>query len=258
MCVRPAVDLLGFSLLLLLAAWTLLASGALIRDWTGRDVAVLVSFSAVTLLVVGTRSRPLRRPLQPGAAIAALAAGFTSYPAWAALITIAGLELGLPYRAAAPPGAGSPVLWVATLVLAPLFEELLYRERLLPALRARIGAPLAVVSASALFALPHLEPWNVLGTFLVGLMLGSVYLAARSVALCIALHAGLNLACLVCGVPPVRLALVPLAAAGLGSMLLAASLIRLRARADSGEAGAGIGQSRAPCDPLERPRTLSS
>ena len=219
------------ALLLLLASWSLLASGALLGTWIPGDAAVLVSFSAVTMLVAGTRSRPLRRPLQLGAAIAALAAGFTSYPAWAALITVAGLELGLPYRAATPPGAGSPALWVATLVLAPLFEELLYRERLLPALRRRIGALPAVVATSALFALPHLEAWNVLGTSLVGLMLGTVFLATESVALCIALHAGLNLACLACGVPPVRLALAPTASTALGALLLAASLLWMRSHA---------------------------
>jgi len=225
---RLAVDFHGSPLLLVLTAWTLLASGSLVSGWIGRDAAVLASFAAVTVLVAGTRSHPSGRPLRLGAAIAALGAGFASYPAWAALITIVGLALGLPWRAPSPPGAGGPALWIATLVLSPAFEELLYRERLLPVLRARIGAPLAVVTTSVLFALPHLEPWNVLGTFLVGLMLGTVYLATASVSLCIALHAGLNLACLVCGVPPVRLALGPFAGAGLGALLIAAGVIWLR------------------------------
>ena len=227
---RLAVDFRHSSLLLLLASWTLLASGALLGEWIGRDAAVLASFAAVTILVAGTRPASSGKPIRLRVGAAALAAGFASYPAWAALITIVGLVLGLPWRYPTPPGAGSPALWVATLVLAPVFEELLYRERLLPALQAWIGAPLAIVATSALFALPHLEPWNVLGTFIVGLMLGTVYLATGSVALCIALHAGLNLACLVCGVPPVRLALGRFASAGLASTLLAASLFWLRAR----------------------------
>ena len=213
--------------LLLFASWTLLATGASLGEWIGRGAAVLVSFSAATILVAGTRARSSRRPIRLRASLAALAAGFASYPAWAALITLVGLALGLPLRAPAPPGTGGPALWIATLVLSPAFEELLYRERLLPALRIRIGAPLAVVATSALFALPHLEPWNVLGTFLVGLMLGTAYLATEAVSLCIALHAGLNLACLACGVPPAQLALGPLASAGLGALLLTESIIWL-------------------------------
>ena len=225
---RLAVDFPDSPLLLLLASWTLLASGSLLGGWIGRDAAVLVSFALVTILVAATRPPASRRPLRLRAASAALAAGFASYPAWAALIAVVGLALGLPWRAPAPPGAGSPALCGATLVLAPIFEELLYRERLIPALRGRIGAPLAVAATSALFSFPHLEAWNVLGTFLVGLMLGTVYVATGSVSLCIALHAGLNLACLACGVPPVRLALGPFASAALGSMLLATSLLGLR------------------------------
>ena len=64
-----------------------------------------------------------------------------------------------------------------------------------------------------------------LGTFLVGLMLGAVYLGTGTIELCVALHGGLNLACVVCGVPPVRLALSPPASALAGTLLLAASLV---------------------------------
>jgi len=218
----------GFSAsILLLASWSLLASGGLLSDRIGRDAAVLVSFAAVTALVVATPPRSSTSPIRLRAAAAAFAAGFASYPAWAALIVAGGLAVGLAPRPGTPPGAGSPALWIAVLVLAPVFEELLYRERLIPALRERIGAPLAVVATSALFALPHLEPWNVLGTFLVGLMLGAVYLGTAAIELCIALHAGLNLGCVACGVPPVRLALSPSASALAGTLLLAASLVIL-------------------------------
>jgi membrane protease YdiL (CAAX protease family) len=216
---RPCISALS----LLLGSWTLLASASLLAGWIGRDAAALVSFAAVAILVAGNRPRSARAPIRRGALIAA-AAGFASYPAWAALIALVGLALDLPWHPPTPPGAGSPALWIATLALAPVFEELLYRERLLPVLRARIGGPLAVVATSAIFALPHLEPWNVLGTFLVGSMLGTIFLVTESVWPCIALHVGLNVACLACGVPPVRLALAPLGSAALGSLLLATSL----------------------------------
>ena len=60
-----------------------------------------------------------------------------------------------------------------------------------------MSMPMGVTSA--LFALPHLEAWSVLGTFLVGLALGVVRIVAGSLALCIGVHAGLNLASVVWG-----------------------------------------------------------
>ncbi len=126
---------------------------------------------------------------------------------------------------------------MAVIVCAPLFEELLYRERLLPALRARFGSPVAIVLSSLLFALPHLEPWNVLGTFAVGLLLGGVYVKTRSTAFCVAYHAGLNGACLISGVPPVDPVLDPLSSAIVGGALLALSLRLERGRRRWGRGG---------------------
>ncbi len=193
------------ALLLVLTAWSLLATQALLAPRLGRGAAVLLSFAAVTALVVATRrSQGDRRPGRAAglAALAALA-GFVSYPLWISLIGAIAVTLGLR-PVTPPPRPDDPLLLVATLGLAPVFEELLYRERLLLALRGRIGAGLAVAISSLLFALPHLEPWSVLATSLVGLALGALMLAGGSVALCIGLHGGLNLAAVVCGIPPAR------------------------------------------------------
>jgi membrane protease YdiL (CAAX protease family) len=157
--------------------------------------AVLVSFALATALVLATRVHPSPRPI--GARTAAIGlgalAGFASYPAWIALIATIGAALGLEAPAAppAPPGA---LLAGATVLLAPVFEEILYRERLLGALRRRFGAAAAVLVSSAAFAVAHVEPWAVLGTFLVGLALGAVMCLSGTVTLCIGLHVGLNLA----------------------------------------------------------------
>ena len=196
------------ALLLVLTAWSLLATQALLAPHLGRGAAVLLSFTAVTTLVVATRRRKRDRAPGRAAGLAALAAlaGFASYPVWIPLIGVLGIALGLR-PVPPPPRPGDPLLLVAVLGLAPVFEELLYRERLLLALRPRAGASLAIAISSLLFALPHLEPWSVLATSLVGLALGALMLAGGSVALCIGFHAGLNLAAVVCGIPPVRVAL---------------------------------------------------
>jgi len=200
--------------LLLANVWCLLLGGAALR------VPLAVTYLACAALLVSARARPrLRSP--PFAALLAGAAGFALLPAWLAFAVGIGRGLGLPPPAPSAVAAPGPLPWLAHVMLAPLFEELLYRECLLPALRARIGAPLALVLSSALFAAPHLEPWSVLTTFLVGLALGGVFLATGRVELCVAHHAGLNAAVLVCGLPPARAALAPPLAALVGGVLLA-------------------------------------
>ena len=86
-----------------------------------------------------------------------------------------------------------------------------------------------MVVTSWLFALPHLEAWSMLGALLVGLSLGWVRLAFGCVAPCIGLHAGLNLASLLCGTPPMRFAL-PKSAALLLLALSALAILWQRRR----------------------------
>lgn len=72
-------------------------------------------------------------------------------------------------------------LWLTVLAVAvtpAICEELLCRGALLPALRARLGAPQAVLIAAALFALLHLSPYRFVPTFLLGIAFGA--LAVRS------------------------------------------------------------------------------
>jgi membrane protease YdiL (CAAX protease family) len=210
--------------LLLACVWCLLLCGAALRAPLG------VTYLACTALLVWTRPRASARP-SSWAELLAGAAGFVALPAWLAGVAVVGRLLGLPPPAppvTAPAGAD----WAAHGALAPLFEELLYRERLLPALRARAGAPLALVLSSAAFAAPHLEAWSVLTTFGVGLALGGLFLATGRIGPCIAAHAGLNAAALACGLPPRRWALAPELAALAAGGLLAFALASTRVHAE--------------------------
>jgi hypothetical protein len=187
---------LAASAILLFGAWDVLLLGRLASRWTGVEAATFASFVLVTLLVAGARVRGLRE--KSGAALLRVVlgavAGYTGYPVWVTSIAAIGLGLGLAPRDPGDPRAIGIPLIVASVALAPVFEEILYRDRLLLALRARAGATVAVLLTSILFALPHVEAWSLLGTFLVGLALGVTRLAAGSLALCIGIHAGLNLA----------------------------------------------------------------
>ncbi len=177
---------------LLATVWCLLLLGAACAPAVGVLPARLGAYAACVALLVATRPRASGRA-SPGAGFLAAAAGYLALPAWLGAIYLAGSGLSLaPVRAAPDSFTAGDAL--ASLALAPLFEELLYRERLLPALRARLGAPLALVATSALFAAPHLEPWSVLGAFLVGLALGALFLTSGRVELAVGYHAGLNTA----------------------------------------------------------------
>ncbi len=225
-CRRRAMS----ALLAMLFTWSLLASFAFLGPLLGTNQTVFVSFLAVTAWLLATRSfcSDQRRGQSSALLLMGLLTGFVSYPAWIATIGALGLALGLEPVGAGAPGSGGLLFWMASVLLAPVFEEVLYRERLLSALGRTFGSSLAIPVTSALFAISHLEPWHVLGTGLVGLMLGTAMRASGSLALCIGLHMGLNLAGLTCGVPPVRLALGPSAAAIMGLVGLVAAIVLAR------------------------------
>jgi membrane protease YdiL (CAAX protease family) len=228
------------TLCLLASVWCLLLLGAALAPWLGADAARLGAYAAcAALLVWARRGADARTPVS--AALLAGAAGFVALPAWLLCVWLVGAGAGLAAPPRGPGAAPGLLLWLANVALAPLFEELLYRERLLPALRARLGAPLAILLSSAAFAAPHLEAWQLLASFAVGLALGGVFLATGRVALCVAYHAGLNAAALWCGLPPQRAALAPLDAALAGALLLAAACLctsvgRSRTRVHAGRA----------------------
>jgi len=212
------------ALCLTLAVWTLLAASALLRPALG-EAAVLLGIAGACLLVLGNPHPQRPRPTL-GPALLAGVAGFTSLPGWLVLLAPIGSALGLAPRAERPAAPG-PLRMLCDVGLGPLLEETLYRARLLPALRTALGAPLALLFSSALFALPHGDPWLVLAAFGVGLALGGAFLATHSLALCVACHAGLNLAAaawLRGRFPP----LSPAAASLLAWLLFGAAIVRAR------------------------------
>jgi membrane protease YdiL (CAAX protease family) len=220
------------ALALMTVVWTLLLLPALATA-PMRPVATLGAYVVAVLFVLrrrhsGSREQRVRSCLAGGIGFAS---GWLGYPAWIFVSLVVGLALGLPVRAPAQPWAGPPWSWAIALLLAPVLEEILYRDRVLPAL-ARWWGPLAgVLVSAALFAGPHLEPWTLLVTFELGLVAGVLRLVARSVAPCIGLHAGLNAASLTAGVSGAGLH--PLAAAeaaawGVALLLGALALARRR------------------------------
>ena len=190
-----SVPLAG-ALLVMLAVWMLLSSGSMFSSLIGQEPATLLVFSCSAALLIATRHPSPLRPRLPGAALLVLtvALGFAGHPPLRAAIALLGLALGLAPIPAAPPVASGLPLLLAVVVAAPVFEELLYRERLFDAISAtplRTGG--AVFLTSALFALTHLTPWQMLGSFLVGVVLALIRRVSGTVTACIGFHVGLNL-----------------------------------------------------------------
>jgi membrane protease YdiL (CAAX protease family) len=211
------------TLLVLLSVWTaLLLVQTLLAPHVGHSLATVTSFGIATAIVLATLRK--RGGAISGRVLLLLAlgaaAGFASYAAWVSFIAEVGTSVGLrvPSSAIAESGAAFAV---SSLLLAPLFEELLYRRRLQAVLADRYGALAAILLSSAAFAVAHVEPWAILGTFLVGLMLGSVMWLSGRVSICIGLHAGLNIPFAFAAGSP---APPPLPGALLGALLLAVAI----------------------------------
>ncbi len=194
----PEPEALAGALGLVAVTWGILGGAPLLFASLGRPAGHLLAFGLCTGVALwGHRPGPgTRRAVAiTGAAItgaAGLAAGWALLPGFSAWILWAGSALGIAGPVPAGGGQSWPFL-LATAVLAPTFEEIVYRERLLPALATRIGIAPALLLSSAAFALPHQTPWATLGSFSAGLVLGSAMLVGRSLALCIGMHSGFNL-----------------------------------------------------------------
>jgi membrane protease YdiL (CAAX protease family) len=78
---------------------------------------------------------------------------------------------------------------VTAVVVAPLFEEILFRGVLLPVLGTWLGPTGAVLLSAALFAAAHLSLAEWIPLFLLGIGLGVLRLRSGRLASCVMLHA---------------------------------------------------------------------
>lgn len=82
---------------------------------------------------------------------------------------------------------------LVAVVVAPVLEEALFRGLILNGLARRYGPWIACVWTAAFFALFHFyNPWQILPTFFLGLVLAWLVLATRSLVSAVVLHAAFN------------------------------------------------------------------
>jgi membrane protease YdiL (CAAX protease family) len=74
-------------------------------------------------------------------------------------------------------------------ILAPLFEETLFRGVLLPVMGEKFGAPVAVLASAAVFAVAHLSLGELAPLFVLGIGLGWLRWRTGRLACCTLMHA---------------------------------------------------------------------
>lgn len=83
----------------------------------------------------------------------------------------------------------SPIVLILTVtVIAPIYEEVIFRGILLKGMASKINPILALVVSSLFFALVHLNVPQGINAFLLGLIIGAIYLNTGSIYLCIFAH----------------------------------------------------------------------
>lgn len=88
-------------------------------------------------------------------------------------------------------GASAHAAVIQHCIIAPVVEEFTYRYLMLRLLLMAFGAKGAVFISATFFAAAH--GGSYLQFFLGGIALGAIWIRYRSIALCILIHAGLNL-----------------------------------------------------------------
>ena len=84
------------------------------------------------------------------------------------------------------------VFAVTATLLAPLYEELVFRGVLLPALVTRFGAVAGVAITSALFAVAHLSLVEFAPLFVLGIVLGWLRLGSGGLSRSVLMHSAWN------------------------------------------------------------------
>lgn len=83
----------------------------------------------------------------------------------------------------------SPIVFILSVaVIAPIYEEVIFRGILLKGMANKINPTLALIVSALFFALVHMNIPQGINAFLLGLIIGAIYLNTGSIYLCIFAH----------------------------------------------------------------------
>ncbi|MCB2357995.1 CPBP family intramembrane glutamic endopeptidase [Clostridium estertheticum] len=83
----------------------------------------------------------------------------------------------------------SPIILILSIaVIAPIYEEVIFRGILLKGMANKMDPNLALIISALIFALVHMNIPQGINAFLLGLIIGAIYLSSNSIYLCIFAH----------------------------------------------------------------------
>lgn len=77
---------------------------------------------------------------------------------------------------------------ITVALMAPLFEEFIFRGVMLDGLLKRKSTWTAIILSATLFGFVHLNPWQFVGATILGILIGWVYYRTRSLIYCMIIH----------------------------------------------------------------------
>ena len=83
--------------------------------------------------------------------------------------------------------------FLVLVIAAPILEELIFRGIILDGLLNKYSPLKSILISSLLFGLVHLNPWQFITGFIIGIFAGWIYYKTRSLSLAIIIHATANL-----------------------------------------------------------------
>ena len=83
--------------------------------------------------------------------------------------------------------------FIAIVIAAPVIEELIFRGIILNGLLRKYSPIKSIIISSILFGIAHLNPWQFISAFLIGIFSGWVYYRTRKLSLSILIHLVNNL-----------------------------------------------------------------
>jgi len=79
--------------------------------------------------------------------------------------------------------------FIGTSIVAPIIEEVLVRGIILRGFLMKYSVKKSIIISALLFAIMHMNPWQSIGAFFIGIILGWLYVKTRSIVPCILAHA---------------------------------------------------------------------
>lgn len=84
-------------------------------------------------------------------------------------------------------------LFLGTTILAPIFEEIIFRGIILQGFLSSYSPRKAIIYSIIIFGIFHLNPTQIFGAVIFGLFFGWIYYKTRSIGITIILHSFVNL-----------------------------------------------------------------